>query len=111
MAMLDVIQNEGLQQNALQVGNHLLMGFRELKARYPLIGDVRGLGLYAGVELVTDRDTLAPAAAQATYITDRLRDLGILMSTDGPLHNVLKLKPPMVFSPKNAHLIFKTHNI
>ena len=102
MAVLDVIETENLQRNAQQTGHRLLAGLQELQTRYPIIGDVRGLGLYTGVELVTDRDTLAPAAAQAAYITDRLRDLGILMSTDGPLHNVLKLKPPLVFDAQNA---------
>jgi 4-aminobutyrate aminotransferase-like enzyme len=63
---------------------------------------VRGLGLYLGVELVTDHDTLAPAADHAAYICNRMKDYGFLISTDGPLHNVLKLKPPIIFSQKNA---------
>ena len=102
MAVLDVIENEGLQQNACRAGNRLLSGLRELKQKYPLIGDVRGLGLYVGVELVGDRGTLDPAAEQADYIINRMRDHGILISTDGPLENVLKIKPPMVFSEQNA---------
>ena len=71
-------------------------------AKYPLIGDVRGLGLYVGVELVVDRSTREPATKQADYIINRMRDHGILISTDGPLENVLKMKPPIVFSVKNA---------
>jgi len=102
MAVLDVIENEKLQENARRVGKHLLTGLRELMERHPLVGDVRGLGLYAGVELVTDRRTLEPATEQADYVINRLRDHGILISTDGPLENVLKLKPPIVFSEKNA---------
>ncbi len=102
MAVLDVIESEGLQENARTVGVHLLERLRALKATSALIGDVRGLGLYLGVELVTDHDTLAPAAAQAAYICNRMRDYGFLISTDGPLHNVLKLKPPIVFSRENA---------
>jgi 4-aminobutyrate aminotransferase-like enzyme len=69
---------------------------------YPLIGDVRGLGLYVGVELVTDRRTLEPATEHADYIINRMKDHGILISTDGPLENVLKMKPPIVFSEQNA---------
>jgi 4-aminobutyrate aminotransferase-like enzyme/Ser/Thr protein kinase RdoA (MazF antagonist) len=102
MAVLDVIKSEGLQENAKVVGAYLLERLRALKAKSTLIGDVRGLGLYLGVELVTDHDTLAPAAAQAAYICNRMRDYGFLISTDGPLHNVLKLKPPIVFSAENA---------
>jgi len=70
--------------------------------KYPLIGDVRGLGLYVGVELVMDRKTLEPAPEHTDYIVNRMKDYGILISTDGPLHNVLKLKPPIVFTEKNV---------
>jgi 4-aminobutyrate aminotransferase-like enzyme len=102
MAVLDVIENENLQDNAQKVGIRLLNGLRTLVDKYPLIGDVRGLGLYVGIELVTDRQTLAPAARHADYIINRMKDYGILISTDGPLHNVLKLKPPIVFNEQNA---------
>lgn len=108
LAVLDVIADEGLQMRALRVGEHLLAGLRELMAKHPIIGDVRGMGLFIGVELVLDRETLAPAAAQATYIVNRMRDRGILMSTDGPLHNVLKIKPPLVFSEQNADFLVAT---
>ena len=74
--------------------------------RHALIGDVRGLGLFVGIELVLDRQTLAPAARQASYIANRMKERGILLSTDGPLHNVLKIKPPLVFTEANAdHLV------
>ena len=63
---------------------------------------MRGLGLYIGVELVLDRETRAPAASMPSYIANRMRDLGVLISTDGPDHNVLKIKPPIVFSRENA---------
>lgn len=102
MAVLDVIEKEHLQENAQRVGYRLLKGFEKLKENFPLIGDVRGQGLFIGVELVKNRKTLEPAAEEATYIINRLREHGILISTDGPLHNVLKLKPPMVFSEQNA---------
>ena len=102
MAVLDVIEKEQLQENANIVGARLLQGFGKLKEKYPLIGDVRGQGLFLGIELVKDHATLEPAAPEASYVINRLREHGILISTDGPLHNVLKLKPPMVFSKQNA---------
>jgi 4-aminobutyrate aminotransferase-like enzyme len=102
LAVLDVIRHEELQQKALSTGNHLLAGLRELAARHPIIGDVRGLGLFLGFELVRDRATQAPAAAEASALVDRMKDLGVLLSTDGPFHNVIKIKPPMVFSRTDA---------
>jgi 4-aminobutyrate aminotransferase-like enzyme/Ser/Thr protein kinase RdoA (MazF antagonist) len=108
LAVLDVIEDEKLQANALKVGNRLKAGLERLKLSYPLIGDVRGLGLFIGIELVLDRKTLAPAATQASYIVERMKDHGILMSTDGPLHNVLKIKPPLVFSQENADYLVST---
>jgi 4-aminobutyrate aminotransferase-like enzyme len=102
LAVLDVLEQENLQENARIVGNSLLAGLRNLQTKFPLIGDVRGLGLYAGIELVRDQQTLEPAAEEAAYIANRMRDKGILISTDGPLHNVLKIKPPLVFTEENA---------
>jgi 4-aminobutyrate aminotransferase-like enzyme len=108
LAVLDVIKDEGLQENARRVGARLKAGLANLMHKHPLIGDVRGLGLFIGVELVTDRQTLAPASAHASYIVERMKDSGILISTDGPLHNVLKIKPPLVFSEANADLLVGT---
>lgn len=108
MAVLDVIEEEGLQQRALEVGNHLMDGLRGLMDTYPLIGDVRGMGLFIGVELVLDRDALTPAGVQASYIANRMREHGILISTDGPLRNVLKIKPPLVFTEDNADRLVST---
>ncbi len=102
MAVMDVIETEGLQENAYRAGKRLIDGLKGLMDKYPLIGDVRGRGLYIGVELVLDRETLEPATEHADYIINRMRDHGILISTDGPLENVLKMKPPIVFSEKNA---------
>lgn len=108
LAVLDVIETERLQENALNVGRHLLTGLERLKDKYPLIGDVRGLGLFVGIELVLDRETLAPAAETASFIANRMKEHGILISTDGPLHNVLKIKPPLVFSRENADFLIDT---
>jgi 4-aminobutyrate aminotransferase-like enzyme len=108
LAVLDVIADEGLQSNARMVGRDLLVGLRELGGRHPLIGDVRGLGMFLGVELVRDRTTLEPAAEEAGYVASRMREKGVLVSTDGPLHNVLKIKPPLVFTGENAELLVAT---
>lgn len=106
LAVLNVIERDGLRKNALDVGNYLLDGFREMQTRFDIIGDVRGQGLFLGIELVTDRKTKAPATALAKRINDGARQRGILMGTEGPHDNVLKMRPSMVFSRDNAdHLL------
>ncbi|MDC0267701.1 aminotransferase class III-fold pyridoxal phosphate-dependent enzyme [bacterium] len=102
MAVLETIQKENLQQNALLTGNYLLRRLRELQQVSELIGDVRGLGLFIGVELVEDRQTKRPAAEKAAHLIEFLKDRHILLSTDGPFHNVLKIKPPMTFHQGDA---------
>ena len=108
LAVLDVIEDERLQENALKVGAYLKAGLEALKSKHSLIGDVRGLGLFIGVEFVLNRKSLAPAARQASYIVERMKTCGILVSTDGPLHNVVKIKPPIVFSQANANELVAT---
>jgi 4-aminobutyrate aminotransferase-like enzyme/Ser/Thr protein kinase RdoA (MazF antagonist) len=108
LAVLDVLEDERLQENALHVGSYLQSGLRDLMAQHPLIGDVRGLGLFVGIELVRNRVTLEPAPAQASYIANRMKERGILLSTDGPFHNVLKIKPPLVFTKGNADFLVET---
>jgi 4-aminobutyrate aminotransferase-like enzyme len=108
LAVLDVIEQEQLQVHAHRVGTHLMNGLRGLMEKHFLIGDVRGLGLFVGVELVLDRETLEPAPAQASYIVNRMKERGILLSTDGPLHNVVKIKPPMAFTEVNADFLVET---
>jgi 4-aminobutyrate aminotransferase-like enzyme len=108
LAVLDVIEEEQLQVNALRVGNHVMSGLRGLMDKHPLIGDVRGLGLFVGIELVRDHETLEPADTEASYIANRMKECGVLLSTDGPYHNVLKLKPPLVFNRENADLLVVT---
>ena len=103
--MLDVIQDEGLQANALDTGNYLIDGLRGLMADHPIMGDVRGLGLFSGFELVRERAGKAPATAQASQIVNRMKDHGILLSTDGPYENVIKIKPPLVFDRRNADFV------
>lgn len=102
MAVLDVIDDEQLIANAARVGRQLTEGFRDLQARHDVIGDVRGLGLYLGVDLVLDRATREPATAVAGDVINAMRDRGVLLSTDGPFDNILKIKPPLVFSDTDA---------
>lgn len=104
LAVLDVLRDEQLQQNALAVGNHWIAQLKKLQSAYPIIGDVRGSGLFLGIELVNDRETLEPATDQASYVVNRLRDRGVLAGTDGPHHNVIKLRPPLICSRSDAEL-------
>jgi len=108
LAVLDVVQEEGLQEQARLVGDELMDGLRQLTDRHAIIGDVRGLGLFVGVELVRDRKTLQPAAGEAARVIEAMKERGILISTDGPLHNVLKIKPPLVFNRANARFFVET---
>ncbi|MBS1241491.1 MAG: putative class-III aminotransferase, partial [Gemmatimonadetes bacterium] len=102
LAVLDVMESEGLRDQARDVGDYLLDGLRGLVARHRIVGDARGLGLFSGIELVRDRTTLEPAGEEASRIANRVRDLGVLVSTDGPFHNVIKIKPPLCFTRADA---------
>jgi 4-aminobutyrate aminotransferase-like enzyme/Ser/Thr protein kinase RdoA (MazF antagonist) len=108
LAVLDVMEDEGLQARALRVGEHFSAGLRGLMDRHELIGNVRGLGLFLGVELVLDRESREPATRHAAAVVDRMRDHGILLSTDGPDENVLKIKPPLQFSEADADRVVAT---
>jgi 4-aminobutyrate aminotransferase-like enzyme len=106
LAVLDVIERDRLRDNAADVGAYLVARFREMQQRYEVIGDVRGQGLFLGIELVTDRKTKAPATAFARKVNDGARARGVLIGTEGPHDNVLKMRPPMIFSRANAdHLV------
>jgi 4-aminobutyrate aminotransferase-like enzyme/Ser/Thr protein kinase RdoA (MazF antagonist) len=102
LAVLEVVHEERLQAHALSVGQRVLDGLHRIQQRHPVVGDVRGSGLFLGVELVSDRGTLEPAAAHADYVVNRLREQGVLIGTDGPFHNVLKIRPPMPFAEGDA---------
>jgi 4-aminobutyrate aminotransferase-like enzyme len=108
LAVLDVLRDENLQQNALSVGSAWIRDLQFLQSTHALIGDVRGSGLFLGIDLVNDRSSRAPATDQASYVVNRLRDLGILAGTDGPHHNVIKLRPPLLFSASDAQLFNST---
>ncbi len=107
LEVLRVIEEEGLQQNASRTGALLKQGLLELSNRYAIIGDVRGLGLFIGIELVKDNN-LAPATQEASYLVNRMKTLGILMSTDGPFDNIIKIKPPMVFNDQDVQFLLET---
>jgi 4-aminobutyrate aminotransferase-like enzyme len=108
LAVLDVLRDEQLQEHALRVGERMLAGLRPLVERYAIAGDVRGSGLFLGVELVRDRETLEPAAEEAAFVVNRMREEGILLGTDGPHHNVVKIRPPMPFSESDAGRLVET---
>ena len=108
--VIRTVKRENLQENALKVGTFLKDEFRKLAQEFPIIGDVRGQGLFLGIELVDAN--MNPLAAQTDYLADRMKDHGILMSTDGPDHNVLKIKPPIIFTKANAEeLLFYLRKI
>ncbi len=109
-ATLDVVEEEGLQQNALIVGGHLREAIAALAADYPIIGDVRGHGLFLGLDLVDDPESKRPATQQAKRIVNRLRTLGVLTNTIGPAANVLKLRPPLCFSTADAEYFLQRLN-
>ncbi|MCL6267739.1 aminotransferase class III-fold pyridoxal phosphate-dependent enzyme [Flagellimonas myxillae] len=100
-AVLNTVKKEKLQENAQTVGDFLKEELKNLAIDFPIIGDVRGQGLFLGFELV--RPNLEPLGEKADYLANRMKDHGILMSTDGPDNNVLKIKPPIVFSMENAN--------
>ena len=97
-AVLDVIEDEGLVARAARLGEQFLAGLEDLQQRHAVIGDVRGVGVFLGVEIVANRATREPAPAVARAIINRMRAYGVLLSTDGPFDNVLKIKPPMVLT-------------
>lgn len=101
LAVLDVIDREGLQRRALDLGSRFKQRLEMLAGHHLAIGDVRGRGLFLGAELVTDRDSREPDAALASDVVNRMKERGFLLSTDGPDHNVIKIKPPMVLTEED----------
>ncbi|MEX0847051.1 MAG: aminotransferase class III-fold pyridoxal phosphate-dependent enzyme [Ilumatobacteraceae bacterium] len=105
MAVLDVIEDEQLVARAADTGAYLIGRLRHLQQQHEAIGDVRGEGLYLGVDLVTDRTTRQPATALAGDVVEAMRAGGVLLSTDGPSDNVVKIKPPIVFTRDHADIV------
>ncbi len=104
LAVLGVLREEDLQANARRVGDYLRDRLLDLQRTHTLIGDVRGMGLFLGVDLVLDRDTRAPATLQAGWLVNRLRERGVLAGTDGPYDNVIKLRPPLIMTNEDVDL-------
>jgi 4-aminobutyrate aminotransferase-like enzyme/Ser/Thr protein kinase RdoA (MazF antagonist) len=110
LAVLDVVRDEGLRERARRTGGRLRDGLEALARRHACVGDVRGLGLFLGIELVSDRDARTPDAEAASYVVERMRDHGILLSTDGPDHDVIKMKPPLSFSDADADRVLAAYD-
>ncbi len=104
-AVLEVIEREGLQANSLKVGNYLKAGFARLADKHSLIGDIRGLGLMLGVELVKDKKTKEPAKDECAAVFEKCRDLGLLIGKGGLWGNTLRIKPPMIFSTSDSDFL------
>ena len=112
-SVLDVIESESLQQNALATGRNIMQGFKEIQKENNIIKDVRGAGLFIGVELMQGSrsgtpvdpsagETISPGSREAHYIINEMKNKGILLSTDGPYKNVIKIKPPLCFNMDNV---------
>jgi 4-aminobutyrate aminotransferase-like enzyme len=100
--VLDEIEQHDLCSSVTEVGAHLKSELKTRANRYELIGDVRGRGLFLGVEIVTDGLSKQPDPDRADTVSNRLKDRGILVSTDGKFDNIIKMRPPLVFSFKHA---------
>jgi 4-aminobutyrate aminotransferase-like enzyme/Ser/Thr protein kinase RdoA (MazF antagonist) len=110
--VLNIIKEEGLRENAKATGNYLIQGLQHIQQEYSMIGDIRGLGMFLGFELIDGE--MNPLPQPTAYLSNRMKELGILTSTDGPDHNVIKIKPPLCFSQHHAdeflkriHQVFK----
>ncbi|MEH6522984.1 aminotransferase class III-fold pyridoxal phosphate-dependent enzyme [Sulfitobacter sp.] len=106
--VLDIVDDEDLQANAQHQGDRLLAGLRALQDKHDCIGDVRGIGLFVGVDLVTDRANKSEATALATHVKNRMRDKRILLGTEGPRDNILKIRPPLTIQPDDVDMIITT---
>lgn len=110
--VLQIVEDEGLMENARLMGNKLLQGLRDLQQQHQCIGDVRGMGLFIGVQLVTCRDSKAPATELTSYVKNRMREEHILMGSEGPADNILKIRPPLTIGETDVDLLLdKMHQI
>jgi ethanolamine-phosphate phospho-lyase len=104
-AVLDVIENEKLHEQVVSVSDYLVKELLCLKEKHSIIGDIRGYGLFIGIDFVKCRKTREPASEVASHLLQRMRDEYILLSLDGPYVNVMKIKPPLIFDKVNAKLL------
>ncbi len=107
MAVLDVMEREGIRENVIAAGKVLEPGLRQLAKKHPIVADVRGKGLFWGLEIVRDHATRAPAVEEADRIMNLLREDGFLLGRTGAFDNVLKIRPPLVFTPENAGMLLR----
>jgi len=105
LAVLDVIERQQILHNVHDTGSQLATGLQALVQKHEAVGDVRGKGLFYGVELVRDRASREPAANAAARVREDLRKIGVLVGTTGPFDNVIKIRPPLVFQPEHAALL------
>ena len=110
LAVLEVIEQEGLQAHALETGKYLLEGLKELATNQPLIGDIRGSGLFVGIDLVRNHESREPATNETHTAVNLLRQHGVLIGSTGQYDNILKIRPPLVFSKANADLLLQKLN-
>jgi 4-aminobutyrate aminotransferase-like enzyme len=106
--VLDIIDDEGLVENARLMGDALLSGLQKLQDKHEVIGDVRGCGLFIGLDLVTDRTARTPGTKIADYVKNRLREHRILIGTEGPFNNILKIRPPLTIEADDIEMILTT---
>jgi alanine-glyoxylate transaminase/(R)-3-amino-2-methylpropionate-pyruvate transaminase len=102
LATLEVIDEENIQQNAIEVGTHLKDALHALEVKHPLIGEVRGMGLMLGVEFVRDRKTKEPANTETADVLEKMKERGVLVGKGGLYGNTLRLKPPMCINRDDA---------
>ena len=107
LEVLNIVEDEKLQENAKQMGDKLLAGLHGLQEKYEIAGDVRGYGLFIGLDLVTDRKTREPGTALADYVKNRMREHRILMGSEGPYDNILKIRPPMTIEEDDINYILQ----
>ena len=106
--VLDIVDEEGLAMKAAKVGKRAIDGLNALKSRHPVIGDVRGIGLFIGVVFVTDPKSRSPATEIAAYVVNRLREHRILAGLEGPANNILKIRPPLSIDEEDIDLLLQT---
>ena len=110
-AVLEVIEREKLQENALKVGSHILAGLEKLQQKHALIGDVRGRGLMVGVELVKDRQTKEPAKAECARVLELAREMGLLIGKGGLWGQTIRIKPPLCLSLADADFLIEVLDV
>jgi alanine-glyoxylate transaminase/(R)-3-amino-2-methylpropionate-pyruvate transaminase len=105
--VLEVIEKDNLQANALKLGNHILAGLNKLKDKHKVIGDVRGKGLMLGIEMVKDRVTKAPASAECQQVLENARELGLLIGKGGLWGQTIRFAPPMCLTQADADFLLE----